>query len=55
MNKLKLWFANLEPAKKGNVIKYSIIAVVVTVVLGYYFASGEMTNALKNKLRCRKG
>jgi conjugal transfer pilus assembly protein TraB len=55
MNKLKLWFTNLEPAKKGNVIKYSVIAVVVTVVLGYYFASGEDEKRAEEQAALQEG
>lgn len=39
--KLKNYLATLDPDKRKNAIKFSIIGLIVVIVLGYYFLGGE--------------
>ena len=55
MNNIKAWFANLKPEAKGKYIKFSIIGVVVTFVLGWYFLSGEDEKRAEEQAAIQEG
>lgn len=55
MSNLRLWFDSLKPESKSKYIKFSIITLLVTIVLGWYFLSGEDKKRAEENLALQEG
>jgi len=55
MSQFHVWVQNLQPEQKQKYIKFSVISLVVVVVLGWYFLSGEGEKRKEQQLLIQQG